>query len=112
MLTFVLTAGFFATALPSWIAWMRYASYLYYALGALLTVQFLGRDFYACAGGAAPADPAADPACAPVEDLQAALGTMQGIDAGEAWRNVGILLGFLVVLRAAVYVALRRKTAS
>lgn len=29
---FVLTGGFFVVALPGWLAWARYLSYIYYAL--------------------------------------------------------------------------------
>jgi ATP-binding cassette, subfamily G (WHITE), member 2 len=33
MLTIILTGGFFVVDIPSWIGWLKWFSYVYYALG-------------------------------------------------------------------------------
>lgn len=50
MLAFILTGGFFVVNIPGWISWLKYLSFVYYALGVLLYVQFDGGnvDIYAC----------------------------------------------------------------
>ena len=58
-----------------------------------------------------PADPANDPSCVPISSLKTALGLLQDPSSGSnALRDGLVLLGFLVVLRVAVYYVLKRKT--
>lgn len=40
ILCMVLTGGFFVVGLPSWIAWAKYVSYIYYALGESMQQWF------------------------------------------------------------------------
>ena len=130
MLTIVLTGGFFVLEIPSWISWIKWLSYIYYALGIMLYIQYDGGGtvVYSCytgtkssAGSNAdmaaqcmqtnPSDPESDPNCYPVEDLQSSLGLLQDPSSqSDAVRNGFVLLGFLIVLRVAVYYVLRRKT--
>ena len=44
LLIIVLTGGFFVTDIADWIGWMRYLSYVYYALGLMLYIEFEGGD--------------------------------------------------------------------
>ena len=50
MLSFILTGGFFVLNIPSWIAWFKYLSFVYYALGLALYVQFDAgsKEVYVC----------------------------------------------------------------
>ncbi|KAL4552316.1 hypothetical protein Ndes2526B_g06533 [Nannochloris sp. 'desiccata'] len=58
-----------------------------------------------------PPNPESNSNCYPVEDLQSSLGLLQDPSSGsDALRNGFVLLGFLIVLRVAVYYVLRRKT--
>lgn len=74
MLTLVLVAGFFVTNLPAYISWVRWISYIYYALGLLLYIQFHGRTIYSCVatGTCAQTNPGGDlatnPTCSPVQE--------------------------------------------
>lgn len=112
MLTFMLVGGFYVKNIPAWIAWLKYGSFLTYSFNLLSKIQFGGQTYYDCDGvGPPPGGAALVPSldCPPVADLQAAL--KLGADPnGPPW-EVGVLLGFLVVFRALVYVALRVKTA-
>jgi ABC-2 type transporter len=132
MLTIVLTGGFFVSDIPSWISWIKWLSYIYYALGIMLYIQYDGGNtvLYSCyagtpAGGTNgtgsdlaaqctltnPPNPESDDNCYPVDDLQTSLGLLQNPSSGsDALRNGFVLLGFLIVLRIAVYYVLRRKT--
>ena len=123
MLAIVLTGGFFIQSIPSWIAWLKWLSYIYYSLGLLMYLQYDGGNgqYYSCTAVDTqsaqcvqmnPADPSLDPRCVQVDNLQAALGLVQGLSQGEAVRNGMVLLGFLVALRIAVYYVLRQKTSS
>lgn len=124
MLTIILTAGFFATDLAAWISWLRWLSYVYYSLGILLFIEFDGgnRTIYSCTEvtnsantcvQTNPDDPQSQPNCSPVTDLQDALGLLQDPSSQtDALYGAFVLVGFLVLLRVAVYVVLRRKTAS
>ena len=120
MLCIILTGGFFVIDLPDWIGWLKWLSFVYYALGLVLFLQFNGKTYYSCTTldantGCAQINPggelAANPACKPVGDLQSSLGLLQNPDSqGDAIRDGFVLLAFMVVLRIAVYYVLRRKT--
>jgi len=127
MLTIILTAGFFISDIPEWIAWIKWLSYIFYALGLMLYIQYDGGNavIYECYNSTVgsdadmatqceqinPENPESNPNCYPVEDLQSALGFLQDPSSQtEAVRNGMVLLGFLIVLRVAVYYVLRRKT--
>ncbi|KAL4542047.1 hypothetical protein Ndes2437B_g06366 [Nannochloris sp. 'desiccata'] len=130
MLTIVLTGGFFVSDIPPWISWIKWLSYIYYALGIMLYIQYDGGNtvVYSCFNGAVdstgtgadmaaqclqtnPPNPESNSNCYPVEDLQSSLGLLQDPSSGsDALRNGFVLLGFLIVLRVAVYYVLRRKT--
>ena len=128
MLTIVLTGGFFVSDIPPWIGWIKWLSYIYYALGIMLYIQYDGGNtvIYSCFNGTVtagsdpaaqctqtnPSNPETDPNCYPVDDLQSSLGLLQDPSSGtDALRNGFVLLGFLIALRVAVYYVLRRKTA-
>lgn len=121
MLTIVLTGGFFVSNIPDWIGWLKYLSYIYYSFGILLYLQYDAGNVvvYSCTGVTEgnqctqtnPSDPANDPSCIPVQNINDSLGLLQDITStGEAVRNGMVLLAFLVVLRIAVYYVLRKKT--
>ncbi|KAI3436788.1 hypothetical protein D9Q98_006199 [Chlorella vulgaris] len=120
MMSMVLTGGFFVTTLPSWLNWVQYLSFIYYALGISLYIQFSSTQLYSCTDPAsgdscAPAslpNPESNPNCFPVYDVQESLALPQNpASQGDAIRNAFVLLGFFIFLRVLVYVVLRRKTA-
>jgi len=112
MLCIILTGGFFVVDLPAWISWLKWLSFVYYALGLLLYLQFSGKTYYSCTTndattGCAQINPGgelgANPACKPVWDLQSSLGLLQNPSSqGDAIRDGFVLLSFMVVLRVAV----------
>ena len=125
MLTMMLVGGFYVTNIPAWIAWMKYLSFVYYGYNLLLKVEYSGVTLFSCrgpaasdgspAGGAAGVvvrNPEADPSCSPVPPggLQAILHLQENTETWP-WEAIA-LLGWLVVLRYAIYWALRRKTSS
>lgn len=123
MLTFILTGGYFVSNIPVWIAWVKYLSFMYYSLALVLYLQFDAGNapFYSCYatidGAKCQAvdvdNPSTNELCDPVINLQHSLGINQDIvSQSEAIRNGMILLGFLIVLRIAVYFVLRSKTSS
>lgn len=69
MLTLMLVAGFYVSNVPSWLAWIKYASFMFYGYRIVLAIEFTGRDYYDCGGLAKVSDPANDPRCTPVTDL-------------------------------------------
>jgi uncharacterized protein involved in cysteine biosynthesis len=46
MLTFVLTGGYFVQAIPVWISWLKYLSFIFYGFGLLLHIEYNGRTIY------------------------------------------------------------------
>ncbi|KAL6781161.1 hypothetical protein ACKKBG_A10055 [Auxenochlorella protothecoides x Auxenochlorella symbiontica] len=119
MLAMVLTGGFFVVGLADWIGWLKYLSFIYYALGMVLYFEFQGRTIYSCMEQGTdtcvltnPSDPSTSPECTPVTNLQDSLQLLQDPNSqGEAIRNGFILLGFLIFFRVWCYYALRSKTA-
>jgi ABC-type Na+ transport system ATPase subunit NatA len=109
MLTMMLVGGFYVTTIPAWIAWLKYASFVYYGYNLLLKINWVGVPLWDC-GGTNPPSPATDPACTPVPPggLQAKLHLQENTERWP-WEALA-LLAWLVIFRAAVYVALRRKT--
>ena len=120
LLIIVLTGGFFVTDIADWIGWMRYLSYVYYALGLMLYIEFDGgdRQIYSCVDPISetcaltnPDNPETDPNCSPVEDIQTALGLSQDpSSSADAIRDGMVLLAFFIALRLGIYVVLRHKT--
>lgn len=122
MLTVVLTGGFFVLDIPPWIGWLKWLSFIYYSLGILLFIQYDGGNtvVYSCSElttqgqciQTSPSNPQTNPSCVPVQSLQDSLSLLQNPSSeGDTIRDGFVLLGFLVVLRIAVYYVLRRKTA-
>ncbi|KAL3132535.1 hypothetical protein ABBQ32_009078 [Trebouxia sp. C0010 RCD-2024] len=120
MLTFILTGGYFVRGIPVWISWLKYLSFVFYGYGQLAHIEFKDRQLYSCtdpsgaAGAQASIDvdnPRTDPRCTPVSNTQSALGLQQGVNS-QVWKiiNPCILILTLFVLRALVYIALRKKT--
>jgi hypothetical protein len=109
MLTMMLVGGFYVTTSPPWIAWLKYASFVYYGYNLLLKINWVGVPLWDCAGANPPA-PEADPRCeaVPPGGLQAKLHLQENTEQWP-WEALA-LLAWLVIFRAAVYVALRRKT--
>lgn len=109
MLTMMLVGGFYVTTIPAWIAWLKYASFVYYGYNLLLKINWVGVPLWDCAG-ANPPRPQSNPACTlvPPGGLQAKLHLQENTERWP-WEALA-LLAWLVVFRAAVYVALRRKT--
>ena len=134
-LTFVLVGGYFVRGIPHWISWVKYISFIYWAFGLLLKIQFGGAQYYSCippnGGGNGSAESPAAAAggggggdegnasiaaaggggvgCVVVEDLQTVLQFPTDPDAA-AWPDALVLVAMLVAYRVAVYVVLRRKT--
>ncbi len=97
----MLVGGFYVCDIPVWIGWLKYLSFVYWGFNLLLKIQFAGVTFYTCQG----------PVCQPVPSLQDAL--ILPTDPNEpVYPEVLVLLAMLVILRAAVYVVLRKKTAT
>eukprot|EP00884_Botryococcus_braunii_P008026 jgi/Botrbrau1/17224/Bobra.0621s0002.1 len=111
MLTLMLVGGFYVNNIPAWIAWMKYLSFIYYGYNLLLKVQFAGSTLYDCKGLDLP-NPATDPRCTvvPPGGLQGILKLQENTE-NPPW-EVAVLIGYAVVLRAGIYVALRHKTSS
>ena len=109
MLTMMLVGGFYVTTIPAWIAWLKYCSFVYYGYNLLLKINWVGVPLWDCAG-ANPPNPGADPRCVavPPGGLQAKLHLQENTEQWP-WEALA-LLAWLVIFRAAVYVALRRKT--
>ncbi|KAK9829866.1 hypothetical protein WJX72_008345 [[Myrmecia] bisecta] len=108
MLAFMLVGGFYVSAIPVWISWLKYLSFVYFGYNLLIKIEFGGRTIYDC-GGADVADPQQHPElCHPVPSLQQALHLQESPDAWP-W-EVLVLLGYLLFWRCMIYVALRRKT--
>ncbi|KAK9808606.1 hypothetical protein WJX72_000468 [[Myrmecia] bisecta] len=108
----VLVAGFFVVNIAPWIGWLKYVSFIFYGYNLLLHIEFKGRTLYNC-GQADPANPAQLPAeCTPVTGagIQQAL-RLQYSPNEWPWFAL-VLLGFLIVFRILIYVALRKKTTS
>ncbi|KAL4855816.1 ABC transporter G family member 22 [Chlorella vulgaris] len=114
MLTFMLVGGFYVTNIPVWIGWIKWISFLTYAFNLLLKLEFGGRTFYDCSlqqKDFNPSDPwnyVASGQCVEVTDINAALNSTTDLN-GPKW-EAAVLIGFLIVSRIAVYLALRFKT--
>lgn len=59
--------------LADWIGWLKYLSFIYYALGMVLYFEFQGRTIYSCMEQGTdtcvltnPSDPSTSPECTPV----------------------------------------------
>ncbi|KAK9815539.1 hypothetical protein WJX72_005401 [[Myrmecia] bisecta] len=107
-LSMMLVGGFYVNDIPAWIGWLKYLSFIYFGYVATLKIEFGGRTFYDC-GGLNLSNPESRPSqCHPV-DLQAALKLPAN---PNTWHwDVLALIGWLILVRVLVYVALRRKTA-
>jgi len=112
----MLTAGYFVTTIPVWIAWLRYVSFFFYGFGLILHIEYKGRTIYECVATDSctqldPGSPENNPQCSP-ESLQRALHLIQDPN-DHKWVpiNVCVLIGFVVLLQLLVYVFLRKKTA-
>jgi hypothetical protein len=84
----------------------QYLSFVYWGFNLLLKVEFGGRSFVSCTADSGAAGVAA---CAPVEDLQAALHLPSNPNDSAAIDAI-VLVANLVLLRLGVYMALRKKT--
>lgn len=110
MLTFLLVGGFYVRDVPTWMAWIRYISFVYWGYNLLLKIQFGGGgdgalQYYDCstAGGGG--------GCTPVTDLGTAL--RMPVDPNQSpWLEVVVLIGMMLLLRALTYWVLKRKTAT
>lgn len=111
MLTFMLIGGFYVRNVPAWIDWLKYLSFMWYGNNLLQKIEFSGRTYYDC-GTADPSDPTTYPGCQPLTQQQLVdeLNFQRPVDEWP-WEAL-VLLGYLLVLRVLVYVALRRKTAT
>ncbi len=114
MLTFILVGSYFVSSIPSWIGWIKWLSFLWYSFPLLLHVQFEGDgSTYACYetvdGRSCQAievdGPENSELCEPV-DLWSEL----RVSTVPSLVNGLVLLGMLVVVRAAVFLALLYKT--
>ncbi|GLC73199.1 hypothetical protein PLESTF_001346200 [Pleodorina starrii] len=95
MLSFLLVGGFYVKAVPVWIGWIKYLSFIYWGFNLLLKIQFRGYTYWE--GGA------------PVTDIQSALGLPTDPSSSVA-PDVLVLLGMLLLLRTLTYLVLRIKT--
>lgn len=104
MLSLMLVGGYYVTDIPVWIAWVKYVSVIYWGWNLMLKVQFRNMPV-----------PCTDLTLAEAAALN---GQCDVADTGEfavdvnanVYPEVLVLLGMLVALRIAVYVALRWKT--
>lgn len=48
MLLVMLVGGFYARNVPSWLSWIKYASFMFYSFKVGLAIEFIGRDYYDC----------------------------------------------------------------
>lgn len=110
MLSFMLVGGFYVQDIPSWISWLKWLSFMTYSYNLLAKIEFGGRTLYYCADGEIPSDPANTLTCVEADDNQKALNLFVNPN-GPVW-EVGVLFGYLIVVRILVYVALRVKTSS
>jgi hypothetical protein len=112
-----LPGGYYVRAIPAWISWVKYLSFLYWGFNLCLRAQFTGAQYYDCGpdGGAAPggtaaaAQAAGPQGCVPVVDFSGQLQLPTDVD-GSPMLDVLILLAMLLALRLAVYAVLRHKT--
>jgi hypothetical protein len=97
-------------AIPDWISWVKYLSFLYWGFNVCLKAQFAGVQYYDCGEGAGGSAARADPqGCVPVANLSEQLQLPTDVEGSPA-RDVAVLLAMLVALRLAVYTVLRHKT--
>ena len=103
-LTMTLVGGYFISGVPSWLQWLRYASWVYYAFNCLLYAEFSGQQLYDCSSGTA-----GDVYCEPVESPKAALG-LQRDPSAPVWMDLGILLAIFAGFRIVTYFMLNNRT--
>ncbi|GFH21010.1 ABC transporter domain-containing protein [Haematococcus lacustris] len=106
MLCTMLVAGFYVSNMPVWIAWMKYTSFVWYGYNLLLKIEFSHRG-YSCSDlrKAKPEVAQDTPWCS------VAQGQLFEVDVDEAVTlEVCVLMAALLVLRWAVYQALKMKT--
>ncbi|KAL4444675.1 hypothetical protein ABPG77_002492 [Micractinium sp. CCAP 211/92] len=115
MLTFMLVGGFYVTNIPVWIGWIKWLSFLTYTFSLLMKIEYKGQSYWDCSLGGDnsfnPSDPwnyVTSGQCAPEADLNKTFNTSIDIN-GAPW-EAAVLVGFLVLGRIAVYIALRKKT--
>lgn len=104
MLTFMLVGGYYVADIPVWIAWLKYASFIYWGWNLQLKIQY---RHYPVDCSEVPMDsPAYNGTQCDVQDM----GEFE-INVNEnVYPEVLVLLGMLAVGRLAVYIALRWKT--
>ncbi|GAQ77731.1 ABC transporter G family [Klebsormidium nitens] len=110
-LSMVLVAGFFVQGIHAWIAWLKYFSFIYYGYNLLQKIQFHDTPLYDCGAAGAVSSPQNHPdICTRLEDPSAALNLQR--DANEwPWEPL-VLIGWMVLYRLFVYLALRKRTKS
>lgn len=103
MLCFMLVGGYFVQTIPFWIVWLKYISFLYYGFNLLLKINFSWQPI-SCTQAVAQYQHL--DSCT-VQETQ----VYPSADLNTSpWFEVGILLAMLVVLRIAIYFALRHRT--
>ena len=108
----MLVSGFFTTAVPVWIAWMKYASYVFYGYNLLIKIQHAGVTVYNCNERVDVPHPASDPNCVAIYPGDYAKAARLQINP-ETWPWEPLaLIAWLVVLRYTIYGVLRIKTAT
>ena len=99
LLTFMLAGGYYISSIPSFISWIKYVSFTYYAYQLVLKMQFYPSQTFDCGP---PSDPSSL-SCS-VQEAPA----FRAIPLTDAWVDALALLAQVVLYRLLAYVALRR----
>ncbi|GLI63140.1 hypothetical protein VaNZ11_006048 [Volvox africanus] len=102
MLATMLVGGYYVRGMPVWIAWLKYASFIYWGWNLLLKIEFRHRP-YDC--GLVEGAEAGSKHCS---IKQAAIFDID-VDA-SVMKDVCILIAMLIFLRLVIYYALKHKT--
>ncbi len=83
------SAGFFieSAALPAWLGWVKYLSFIYYGFNALANAQF--------------------PPNSPEGTLVAQVRNLAGFSSVDYWVNVGALAGLTLLMKILGYLFLQ-----
>ncbi|GFR49801.1 hypothetical protein Agub_g11739, partial [Astrephomene gubernaculifera] len=111
MLTTMLVGGYYVRGIPVWIAWLKYASFIYWGWNLLLKIEFRHRLMEGCEGlsEAERAGQGAEALAAGECSVAHAGIYTVNVDEGVQ-KEVCILIGMLIFLRLCIYFALQYKT--
>ncbi|XP_064629348.1 uncharacterized protein LOC135488635 [Lineus longissimus] len=105
MFATLLSSGYFARNIPHWLEWMKYISFIKYALDGVMQIEFTNSRAIRCVNNASSVISSCREDNVTSVPSEAYFGTR--LDLFPLWANVLCLVTFSLVFRSVIYLLLR-----